>query len=139
MDQDFPDVLVDLHNVVAVTDDELVFVLPWFIGQNFLVDPNRFIVVVLGVGGNPVGGRPCFVLGSNKSFHVLRGERHGVALKLYDFRINHYRIMTILTYRGNKYSKEGQAEKVISWWKQIHQPILQLTYRHIKHKPEADK
>jgi len=56
MDQDFPDVFVDLHDGVAVGDDELLLVLPWLVGQDFLVGANGFVFVVFEVGRNPVGG-----------------------------------------------------------------------------------
>lgn len=55
VDQDLPDVSIDLHDGVAVVDDELVFVLPWFVGQDFLVDANRFILLIFEVGRDPVG------------------------------------------------------------------------------------
>ena len=49
MYQDFPDGFVDLHDGVAVLDDELIFVLTWLVGQNFLVDTKRLIIIVFGV------------------------------------------------------------------------------------------
>jgi len=55
VDQDLPDVSIDLHDGVAVVDDELVFVLPWFVGQDFLVDANGFILLIFEVGRDPVG------------------------------------------------------------------------------------
>ena len=55
VDQDLPDVSIDLHDGVAVVDDELVFVLPWFVGQDFLVDANGFIFLIFEVGRDPVG------------------------------------------------------------------------------------
>ena len=54
VDQDLPDVSIDLHDGVAVVDDELVFVLPWFVGQDFLVDANGFILLIFEVGRYPV-------------------------------------------------------------------------------------
>jgi len=54
VDQDLPDVSIDLHDGVAVVDDELVFVLPWFVGQDFLVDTNGFILLIFEVGRDPV-------------------------------------------------------------------------------------
>ena len=54
VDQDLPDVSIDLHDGVAVVDDELVFVLPWFVGQDFLVDANGFILLIFEVGRDPV-------------------------------------------------------------------------------------
>ena len=54
VDQDLPDVSIDLHDGVAVVDDELVFVLPWFVGHDFLVDANGFILLIFEVGRDPV-------------------------------------------------------------------------------------
>jgi len=54
VDQDLPDVSIDLHDGVTVVDDELVFVLPWFVGQDFLVDSNGFILLIFEVGRYPV-------------------------------------------------------------------------------------
>ena len=70
MYQDLPDGFVDSHDGVAVLDDELVSVLTWLVGQDFLVDTKGFIVVVFGVGSNPIGCGLGFVLSGSKASHI---------------------------------------------------------------------
>ena len=43
--------------------------------------------------------------------------------------------MTILTYRGNKYSKEQEARANLDWWNLAHRPGLSLTYRGKDYRP----
>jgi hypothetical protein len=43
--------------------------------------------------------------------------------------------MTVLTYRGQQYSKEDEARANVEWWNLAHRPALTLTYRGHDYRP----